>query len=341
MVGLVDYTVGLTVPGRCDFYPDFFMKSLLRRLRRFVFNQVRAELQGMIDQEKQKARDEVQRLMESRGGLGGLGGGGGGSVYLGDRRALTRVQGMLMYVPTDDNAIAPHLMLGDVWEANTTQVLRELLEPGMTFIDVGANVGYFTLVGRRAVGAQGRVFAFEPDPRNHWCLRNASDVNGFWDVQASRKALWREAGEMTLRRSAGSCGGHTLIHGGAENEADQEHITVETVTLDAYLQEAVGETLKVDVMKIDAEGAEPAILEGMTRTLEANRRLAIVIEFSPLFLGLAGYEPVPYLERLRDMGFSVGLIDAWGKVQPLDFAALPGWFESVDWPQNLLLRRDA
>ena len=307
------------------------MKSMIRR---FVRRQVLAALRDAA------GNAEVKQLAAQH--VGKLGGGGAGqTAYLGDRRALTRVQGLLMFVPTDDNAIAPHLMMGDIWEGNTTSVIRGLLRPGMTFVDVGANVGYFALIGRQAVGAQGRVFAFEPDPRNHWCLRNSADVNGFWDLKAEQKALWREAGSMTLRRSKGSCGGHTLVHGGRDNEPDEEHIDVETLTLDAYLQEATGDSRKVDVLKIDAEGAEPAILEGMAETLAANPAVAIVLEFSPLFLNLADLDPVAYLEGLRDQGFAVGLIDDRGEVQPLPFGDLPAFFETVAWPQNLLLRRGA
>lgn len=262
------------------------------------------------------------------------------SVYAGRGRTLAWVGEWKMYLPVADTDIAPHLMLGKTWEANTTRVFKNLIEPGMTVVDVGANVGYFTLLAVRAAGEGGRVIAFEPDPDNFWCLRKNRKINGLdgWNVEVVPQALWKTDGEtLTLRRATDSGGGHTLLDISDRIETDTpDTVEVQTVTLDAFL----GDNLKVDVIKMDAEGAEPAIFEGMSRTLAANPKLKIILEFSPEHVRAAGYDPRSYLAGLVDHGFALSLIEAEGEPQSLDLDGLVALFPTVDWPENLLLIRE-
>ena len=257
------------------------------------------------------------------------------SCYLGNDTVLTRVQGFKMVAPSDDMGITPHLILDGFWEMHVTRALLSKIRPGMTVLDIGANLGYFTLLAGRAVGDTGRVLAFEPEPRNLWYLRHNVSLAGHRWTTVVDKALWSEAGTMKLRTEEEFCGGHSLIGGGDASLAEDRVVEVQTVTLD----EALGDDLTVDVIKMDAEGAEPFIVDGMTRTLEANPKLTMLVEFAPQFVTGAGRDYHEYLRSLADLGFSIGLIEGDASVTPIDLGKLDAFIEPRAWPEMLMLER--
>lgn len=257
------------------------------------------------------------------------------SCYLGDGRVLTRVRGFKMVCPARDMSMTPHLVLDGCWEMAVTKVFESCLEPGMTVLDIGANIGYFALHAAREVGERGRVVAFEPEPKNLWFLKHNLALNGFAWAEIVDKALWNEPGQMTLRLTEDSSGGHSLLGVDAADLSEAQAVQVETITLDAFL----GDNNKIDVIKMDAEGAEPFILEGMSETLAANPKLKILMEFAPLFLTGAGRDYHAYLRGLEAMGFSVGLIDSDLKVKPVDVARIDELIPTRPWPQMLMLDR--
>ncbi|MEM9883735.1 MAG: FkbM family methyltransferase [Planctomycetota bacterium] len=259
----------------------------------------------------------------------------GTSCYLGNDTVLTRVRGFKMVCPSDDMGMTPHLVLDGCWEMAVTRVFESHLEPGMTAIDIGANIGYFTLTAARRVGPTGVVHAFEPEPRNLWHLRHNVSLNGFGQVRINDKALWHETGHLTLRTTDESSGGHSLV-GVDPALLDEDHrVRVETVTLDEYL----GDEKHVDVIKMDAEGAEPFIWEGMTETLAANPRLKVLMEFAPDFVTGAGRDYHEYLAGLEAKGFSIGLIESDVSVSPIDLSKLDELIPTRGWPQMLMLER--
>ncbi|MEO1237516.1 MAG: FkbM family methyltransferase [Planctomycetota bacterium] len=263
----------------------------------------------------------------------------GASCYLGDGVVLTRVRGFKMVCPGDDLGLTPHLVLDGGWELATTRVLERCVRRGMTVLDIGANIGYFTLTAARSVGPGGRVIAFEPEPRNLYFLRHNVALNGLTWVDVVGRGLWNEAGTRTMRKTPGSSGGHTVVNVDPASLSDEERVEVAVTTLDTYLAESRGGDLGVDVIKMDAEGAEPFIWEGMTRTLAANPRLTVLMEFGPDFLRGAGRDVREYLEGIEAMGFSIGLIDHDFRVKPLELDRLEAWIAARAWPQMLLLER--
>ena len=124
-----------------------------------------------------------------------------------------------MYVLTRDLSLAPWLMLDGVWEEAITAVFRSLVAPGMTVVEVGANVGYFTLLAAELVGPRGRVHAFEPDPELFELLRDNVEVNAFdHRVTLHRRAVADFHGEArfhaaTRHRGNGSENGGTVLAG--------------------------------------------------------------------------------------------------------------------------------
>lgn len=150
--------------------------------------------------------------------------------------------------------------------------LAECLRGGDVFYDVGANVGFLTVLGARLVGPSGTVYAFEPVPANAGFVRRNAQANGFAQVHVIEKAVSNRlgAGELTLARYSG---GSALASAEPPPDADGT-LPVELVTID----DLVGrELLKPpDVVKIDVEGAELEVLEGMATTAATHRPVVIV-----------------------------------------------------------------
>jgi FkbM family methyltransferase len=238
--------------------------------------------------------------------------GGRFAVFQGDNLALTRVLNrLLMYVDTSDISVSPQLLMNGCWEMGLTKVFCSLLQPGMTVVDVGANVGYYTLVAATAVGQQGRVYSFEPDPRNFAILQKNLHVNSLAGrVQAYQLAALDTRKKVELKTIACFLGDHSLFDRHAGHPSVQR-VTVEAAPLDELIR---GE---VHLMKIDAEGSEPLIFNGMRQILDRSPDLNMVMEFNVSLLQLSG-DPSAFLRQLCDFGFAIASITEEGVLEPFD-----------------------
>ncbi len=248
------------------------------------------------------------------------------ATYVGGGRVLLKTRnGFKMYVDAHDISIAPHLILDGVWEEWTEAVLRELVAPGMTIFEAGANVGYFTLVMARAAGATGSVHSFECDPDLAMLARDNIEINGLHrNAHIVQKAAGERAGSVTFYRTDRHRGGGSIVQGLEQiphNATDQRSaLEVDMTTFDDFADE-LGRT--PDFIKLDAEGAEPAILRGATRLLDGERPLTIVMEFFPRFVRDAGDDPAALLRTLGEKGFEMSVIDErQRRVVPTNAAAL-------------------
>jgi FkbM family methyltransferase len=192
------------------------------------------------------------------------------------------------------------------YEPGATNLVLSTLGDGDVFVDIGANTGYFTVLAALSVGARGRVFAFEPNPAARQRLERHLELNAVADrVAVSSLAL---AGEDTDdARLFVSCwpendgiasltpAPETLARGGLRDDA---FIPVRVRTFDTWMQSA-GPT-RIDLMKIDVEGAEAQVLSGMSTTFERLRPGRIICE-TPAESDAA--------RILRDRGYRVSVLD--------------------------------
>jgi FkbM family methyltransferase len=245
-----------------------------------------------------------------------------GPVYLGDHTALVATRwGAKMLVDTSDAMVTPWLVLDGLWESHVTDWMQHHLRPGHVFVDVGANVGYFTLLGASLVGEQGTVIAVEAHPHLAELLRRNVIINGYHGHTTTwQRAAWSEATELKLhmRRnfasnsSLGSIGTDALVRLGDTEEI----VGVQAVALDDLLADVP----RVDVMKIDVEGAEVHVFTGLARTVAANPALVIMFEWSPAQIEDVGDRPGALIDLLTGYGFGFRLLEK--DLEAIDGAAL-------------------
>ena len=196
------------------------------------------------------------------------------AVYWGDGQVFVTIPWRCrLLCPTEDLSLTPELALYDDYEAAFVAWLGEQIKPGMTVVDVGANLGLFTVLTGALVGRTGRVVAYEPNPvLVPWLQRNVS-LNWMADrVEVVAKAAHREAGTRTLRVPRRFMGG-----GSIEMHAWP---TVGPIETDDYEVECVPVAVEgfVDLLKVDVEGGEAAVLEGLRPMLDERRIGAMALE---------------------------------------------------------------
>ncbi len=243
-------------------------------------------------------------------------------------------------------------------EVGTRRLLSQLVQPGMVVLDIGAHVGYFTRLCSRWAGESGRVIALEPHPETHQALRQntrklpnvtalrlaASEAEGsaelydyllmsasgslhFDETLAQQQQSQMGAGDMAPRRQTGF---------------KPQRYRVRTVALDDCLAELGLE--RVDVVKMDIEGAELAALRGMRGLIADSPGMALVMEYNPRALRAFGQEPVAALDEVLGMGFArMRLIKADGTLRDWSNGSLvareTARLEASMGVVNLLLKR--
>ncbi len=251
------------------------------------------------------------------------------SIYLGEQTLLCRVLGKyLMYADAQETGITPHLSMDGYWESWITVALARTLRPGWHCLDVGANHGYFTLVMADAAGPQGRVVPVEPTPRLAELLRETLDVNGFPNVTVARNAATDTDGRklqlvVPARRSLNA----RLSQEAGPTDAVVE---VESVTIDALTRDWP----RVDLIKIDVEGAEESVWRGMERTLADHPEIVVILE-----LNVDRYDdPRSFIALIQEAGFRLRYIDVDGEIKPVTVDELVTRQVGQDWMLYLARR---
>lgn len=236
-------------------------------------------------------------------------------VYLGEHTVLSRILGSYkLYLDTRDTGFGSHVMLDGYWEMWLTIFFARHLRPGMTVVDVGANFGYYTVLFGALVGKAGRVWAFEPNPETAAYLRRSVELNGF-----------RLRTTIVAAAAGGEDGGKVRLfapHGEPKNAAvvgpaavlPPELGTVHQVP-QVTIDQATAAAQRIDFVKIDAEGAEEAVIAGMIQTLRRDRP-PLILEFNAARYRDAGR----FMDQLRQVYSSICYIDFDGNAvaAPLD-----------------------
>jgi FkbM family methyltransferase len=195
---------------------------------------------------------------------------------------------MQLVVPTHDISMTPSIMNGD-YEAVELDIFEKLVKPGMVVLDIGANLGIYTITASKLVGSRGHVYAFEPVQENIRYLTenvalNAADAN----VTIVPQAVGDKAGtaEMGIAKNTGT---HAI---GAAAEFGTSTM-VKVTTIDRFMRGK-----KIDIVKMDVEGYEGHVLRGGLKALPGT---TMIMEFQAEMLRRAGSDPDKVGKQLRKM----------------------------------------
>lgn len=224
--------------------------------------------------------------------------------------AYVSVDGIDVALDTADQSVSAIIIEDGEWEPQVVQVLRNYLQTGSVFVDIGANVGWHTAVGSSIVGSTGRVYAIEPNPDNARLIAHTVQRNGLTNVELLPFALSERTGYAAFRSAVGSNGGFTW--GKDPSFIDPMVTIVPTVRFDDL------DIARVDVIKMDVEGAEPMVMRGAVEMIERDHPV-IVFEFScDMTQRVGGVAPREHLRFFEDHGYTLSMIDrADGSLVPV------------------------
>lgn len=172
------------------------------------------------------------------------------------------------------------------------------VKQGDFVVEVGANIGYFSLILAKAVGPDGRVISYEPDPDLNAILRRNAEVNGYSNIDIREAAVADKAGTTSFFRARKNTGDNRLwTHG-----KDGDVFPVTLVTLD---EDLAGFDSRIDLLKMDIQGAEPLALAGFAETLSSRPPRRMLIEFWPHGMIGMGNDPRDMVEQIRAAGYRV------------------------------------
>ena len=210
---------------------------------------------------------------------------------------IIKIQGSKMYINVNDKDLEMRktfqtYALNRIHEEATTNLFKRIIKEGDSVVDLGANIGYFTLLAAKLVGKNGKVYAFEPEPKNYNYLVKNIEFNGYHNVIPWQKAVSNRTSKTKLFICSYDSGHHTINQSNGIKDYKPEEvgakinfIEVETTTLDDFFKD---KKESVDVIKMDVEGAEMLALSGMDRIIKQNKNLKMFIDFKERWISTDG-----------------------------------------------------
>lgn len=247
-------------------------------------------------------------------------------TYVGHGRVLIATTfGAKLLASSDDLSLMPELVVAGGYDEPFTNLVRRTLSSGHVAIDVGANIGLFTMLMAWQVGPSGSVLSYECEPRNVALLRETVAMNYATWVELHDTAVGAAAGTATFYRTSRFQGNASLV----EHDADYrdrfggvdtvEPIEVEVVPLDDQL----GRFEQIDLIKIDVEGAENEVLAGMRQLLKSRTVTRISMEISRDRADEAAWDALTaQLAELHADGWQYSTIARDGSTSPLSLDTL-------------------
>ena len=216
------------------------------------------------------------------------------------RPHLVVLDGFKLYVRLDDFFTGVTIAKAKCYEPHVTAQIKRILQPGNVFVDVGANVGHFTMLAAHLVGPEGAVLAFEPVPTNCDLIQMSVAENQFHNVTLYANAVAEKAQRIEVLAE----GTHTNARLAQVDDKNRQGVrkwSIDAVALDDFL----ADRSRIDLVKLDIEGAEPRAWQGM-RQLVRRHRPYVLTEFFPDFIRLTSQmEPESFLESLQKDGYTL------------------------------------
>ncbi len=189
------------------------------------------------------------------------------------------------------------------------KLIKTHVKPGMKVLDIGANIGFYTIILSKLVGREGAVYAFEPDEDNFKFLERLT--KNLTNIKRANVACGEKSGVTYLYKSPEMNIDHQVYDSGES----REKIAVKIVSLDDYLQ---GEKDGIGFVKIDVQGYEYHVFRGMKKTIARSKEMFMISELSPYCLKKAGASAEIYLSEVKRAGFDVEVLS---KVKIHDYSS--------------------
>lgn len=209
-----------------------------------------------------------------------------------------------IFIDKDDRVISTELLLSQKWEEYERSLFGKSIKPGDTVIDIGAHIGTYTLIAAQKAGPRGKVYAFEPLPKNFELLKKNVEANGYKNVVLINKAISNKNGTSKLFLSNENNFGDQRIYASKDN---RKFLSIKTTTLDNFFK---NKNKQIQVIKMDIQGSEVLALKGASQVLKLNKNLKMFTELWSKALREAGSSTEKYLELLIHHKFRLYEIDS-------------------------------
>jgi FkbM family methyltransferase len=265
----------------------------MTKLFQFIYIMLRKRIRGFVIQHKfldnnfGKLLTNFDLILRRSGIL---------NAYL--KKGFIEHNNFILFFGEEDKSLISFLLTNNDYEKETREVIEDLVLPGHTFIDLGANIGYFSLIAAKLVGNKGRVFSFEPTPSTLNFLSKNISKNGFSNIVTIEEyAISNISGRVNFTLNQGS-----ECNSISTNQNASNTISAEAITLDQYFMKKKDK--RIDFIKIDIEGQELAALQGLEGLNKLNKDLKIIFEFHKENLEDNGMTGMEIFLLLKDYGFN-------------------------------------
>ena len=222
-----------------------------------------------------------------------------------DSLVKVKIFGNTLVVDAKDmGGVGLSIIFDKIYHRTMTNYLQNTIKEGMVFVDIGANIGYFSVIASKLVGNSGKVIAFEPEKHNFELLEMNVQINACNNISCINKAISNIESNSDLFVDKISFGSASLVSPSKYVRTfSHEKYLVETISLDKFID------TKVDIVKIDVEGYETKVIDGMKRILLENRDIILIVEYIPYGAVRINRKPCEMFDALTNVGFSLFDID--------------------------------
>lgn len=182
------------------------------------------------------------------------------------------------------------------FEPESVSLFKNIIKPGMTVLDLGGHLGYYTRLFSQLVRGGGKVYVFEPSEDTLKLLQH--NIRKLKNVELIKKAVCDKNGTIEFNKTFSHSGSNSIL----KPDWEAETTTIPCVTLDTFVKER---SINVDVIKMDVEGAEPLVFKGARETMQNTKHLSILMEFVESYIEKTNQTPKEHFQSLQDLGFTI------------------------------------
>lgn len=243
--------------------------------------------------------------------------------YLGNNKALVKLRQHDFIVDTSSDDLALPIIVGNEWESQLMDLALSKLEKGGTFVDIGANIGCYSILAAHKIGPTGKVISFEPNPRTIEVLKGnvvVAQLSGTAGViEVKEFALGSRSGSFNLMYENNRSGGAYISNDPNARRTEKGWINTEVQV--KKWSEIFPVEFKPDLIKIDVEGHEVDVLRGAEDFIKHANGFSILMEAIPDMWRGQGHDPIEFIKYLKGLGFSISLVEHSGEIKKIDDAA--------------------